>query len=206
MFPAAGDFTGGRVAVAPASVARITSHQIGDENALKADAFDHPAQQLPRTIAAERNTRAVSAQAARRNSNEHYIGRNATIPWHHTRAAANQGFAAHARLNFRAQPQELCFRPILGGGERRRLDHRSRPIRAKRFSLHQVRRADARKPFSALHGDSVLWALREICATNIAHKPGTTDWLGYRAMQRSTRLLHAGNTSTGRLSDRSREK
>ncbi len=57
MFAAIVDLGGARIAIAPALVARIASHQVGDERLLDARARDHPAQQDARTIAGKWNPR-----------------------------------------------------------------------------------------------------------------------------------------------------
>jgi hypothetical protein len=79
MVPAMSDFIGGRVAIASGQIARITSDQIGDENPFQPCALDHSAQQLPRTIATERNSGAIASQAARRYPNKNHFGRHAAV-------------------------------------------------------------------------------------------------------------------------------
>jgi hypothetical protein len=54
------------IAIAAARVARITSHQVGDKDAVESGASYHQAQQLTGAIAAEWSSRTIAAEPARR--------------------------------------------------------------------------------------------------------------------------------------------
>jgi hypothetical protein len=116
MLATLGDFIGGRVAIAAGGVARIASHEIGDKNALQPRAFDHLAQQPPRTIAAEWNSGAVAAQSSGCNTDKRYFGWYAAVARHHARPASNQRLATRASLNRSAQLPQRNFRCLFGSG------------------------------------------------------------------------------------------
>jgi hypothetical protein len=129
MLAALGDFISGRVAIAAGGVARIASHEIGDKNVFQPRAFDHSAQQPPRTIAAEWNSGAVAAQASGCNPDKCYVGRHAAIARNYARPASNQRLAARASLNQSAQPPQCNFGCLFGGGQWRGTYHRTRKQR-----------------------------------------------------------------------------
>jgi hypothetical protein len=86
-----------RITVSAACVARIAAHQVGDKDAVQPGLANHPPQQFARAIAAERNTGAIAAQAARRQPHERHARGSGAVAGHHARAAAHQRGAAAAR-------------------------------------------------------------------------------------------------------------
>src|SRR5579883_600349 len=88
------DLRARRIAIAPALIAGIAAHQVGDEETADARLRDHAPQEIARAITAERDARAVAAQAPRRETHEHHRGRNRAGPRYYARAARHQRRAA----------------------------------------------------------------------------------------------------------------
>ena len=91
-----GNLAGVRVAIAPQFVARVTAHQIGDENAGEPRLGDHLVQQLARTIAAEGQAGSITTVTPGGNSHKHDRGGHRPRAGNRLRAAAHECVAAYA--------------------------------------------------------------------------------------------------------------
>lgn len=109
---AIGDFAGVGVAIAPQFVARVTAHQIGDEDAGEPRLGDHLMQQFARTIAAEGHAGSIATVTSGGNSHKHDRGGNLPgagnrlRPATHERVAARAG--AHPGLKVKESQSWLC--------------------------------------------------------------------------------------------------
>jgi len=88
--PALRDFTRARIAISAALVARVASHQVGDKDPAQRRAANHPPEQIARAIAAERDSGAIAAEPAGRDSHERDGRRRSAVARHHSRAASHQ--------------------------------------------------------------------------------------------------------------------
>jgi hypothetical protein len=94
--PAIRDLGGLRITIAAVRIFWIAANQVGDENAANRRRCNHLSQQFARTIAAERNSRAVASKSPRRKSYESKGGSTRSVSRHDSRPASHQrrAFAA----------------------------------------------------------------------------------------------------------------
>lgn len=93
---AIGDLAGVGVAIAPQFVARVTAHQVGDENAGEPRLGDHLVEQLARTIAAEGQAGSITTVTAGGDPDKHDRGGNRSGAGNRLGAATHECVAAHA--------------------------------------------------------------------------------------------------------------
>jgi len=123
MLAATGDLFGARIAIAPTLVARIASHEIGDEHAVQSRARNHAAQQGPGSIAGEWDAGAVSSKTPGRDAHERDLGRRRTVAGNGLRAASDQRGASGASTN---EVLNLLERGSLGGSGCGQRAHRTK--------------------------------------------------------------------------------
>jgi hypothetical protein len=90
MFAAVVNFNRTRISIASVLVARIASHQVGDEYIIYMCELEHASQQDARTISGKRNSSKVAAEAPGCDADEHHLGRNRAVAGYHSRSAFDQ--------------------------------------------------------------------------------------------------------------------
>ena len=104
MIAAVRDLGGARIAIAALRVARITPDQVGDKNPAQPHLPNHPPQQIAGAVAAERDTGAITAETARRDSNERDPRDGGAGAGNHARTGSHQRRTADASEHRGAHP------------------------------------------------------------------------------------------------------